>query len=267
MDSIIPPDDTPLKRCTTCRQEWPATPAYFNKHRGHKDGFASQCKKCRGKGTTFGKIKEMRPDEKQCTVCLQWFPKNADSFHGNKDHNDGFSTRCRECDKEIKRVRHAALDEADKEKHRENMHQYYKTHREEVCYANRKYYARHKEEVYQYKKRYYAKRGYHGFGTSQRNYRARQKAVQGTHTAAQIAEQLKRQHYRCYYAACGFAKFKKKKNGKYDYHVEHTYPVTRIAGTDIPGNDMSYLVLACGPCNSSKHNKYPWEWPEGGRLL
>jgi hypothetical protein len=96
--------------------------------------------------------------------------------------------------------------------------------------------------------------------------RAREKAVDGIHTSAQIAEQLKRQHYRCYYAKCGFSKFLKV-NGKYQYHVEHTYPLSRVAGTDIPANDMSYLVLSCGSCNDSKGNKYPWEFPEGGRLL
>lgn len=98
------------------------------------------------------------------------------------------------------------------------------------------------------------------------NRRARKKAVQGAHTPNQIQEQLKRQKYRCYYAACGFAKFQKV-DGKYIYHVEDTFPLARIAGTDIPGNDMSYLVLSCKACNERKGNKYPWEFHEGGRLL
>jgi len=104
----------------------------------------------------------------------------------------------------------------------------------------------------------------------QRNREIRKKAIAGTHTAAQIEEQLKRQKYRCYYAACGYAKFKRvKENGrwKYLYHVDHTFPLSRVAGTDIPANDMSYLVLACDHCNESKRNRFPWEWPEGNRLL
>src|SRR5258708_1193519 len=95
---------------------------------------------------------------------------------------------------------------------------------------------------------------------------ARRKAVQGRYTAAQIQEQLKRQRYRCYYAACGHAKFEKR-NGKYVFQIEHTYPLSRVAGSDIPANDMSYLVLSCVRWNVSKGNKYPWEWIEGGRLL
>lgn len=98
------------------------------------------------------------------------------------------------------------------------------------------------------------------------NRRARKKSIAGTHTVEQIQEQLKRQRYRCYYAACGHAKFEKRK-GKYVYHIEHTFPISRIAGTNIPANDMSYLVLACPTCNMQKHDKFPWEWPEGGRLL
>src|SRR6266567_2977546 len=98
------------------------------------------------------------------------------------------------------------------------------------------------------------------------NYIARKKAVQGTYTSKQIQEQLKRQKHRCYYAACGFAKFEKKK-GKYVYHIGHTFPLSRVVGTDIPANSIDYLVLACPTCNMNKKNKFPWEWSEGGRLL
>lgn len=96
--------------------------------------------------------------------------------------------------------------------------------------------------------------------------RAIKRAIQGNHTSEQIQEQLKKQRYRCYYAACGHAKFEKR-NGKYIYHIDHTFPLVRVVGTDIPANDMSYLVLACPHCNASKSDKFPWEWPEGGRLL
>jgi hypothetical protein len=96
--------------------------------------------------------------------------------------------------------------------------------------------------------------------------RARKNAVQGVHTPDQIQEQLKRQKYCCYYAACGFSKFPKV-NGRYIYHVEHTFPLSRVAGTKIPGNDMGYIVLSCKDCNERKGNKFPWEFPEGGRLF
>ena len=98
------------------------------------------------------------------------------------------------------------------------------------------------------------------------NHRARKRSVKGTYTLAQIQEQLKRQRYRCYYAACGHAKFEKR-NGKYIYHIEHTFPLNRVVGTGMPANDIGYLVLACPHCNTTKGSRFPWEWPEGGRLL
>jgi hypothetical protein len=93
--------------------------------------------------------------------------------------------------------------------------------------------------------------------------RARENAVTGTYTVAQIKDLLKHQRYRCYYC---HKKFEKRK-GKYVYHIDHTFPLSRMVGTAIPANDISYLELACPPCNVSKGNKFPWEWHKGGRLL
>src|SRR5260221_3346101 len=97
--------------------------------------------------------------------------------------------------------------------------------------------------------------------------RARKRAALGTHTVAQIREQLKRQHYRCYYLRCGQAKFPKGKSAAYGYHfhIEHIIPLSRTEHN--PRNDMSNIVLACESCNTSKNNKLPHEWPEGGRLF
>lgn len=95
---------------------------------------------------------------------------------------------------------------------------------------------------------------------------ARKKAVTGTYTSDQIQSLLKRQKYKCYYASCGFAKFKKQK-GQYIYHIDHTFPISRVAGTDIPANGIDYIVLACPSCNERKNKKFPWEFFEGGRLL
>ena len=92
--------------------------------------------------------------------------------------------------------------------------------------------------------------------------RSRKRSVLGTHSPQQIKEQLKRQRHKCYYCQKRLQKTK----GKYIYHIDHTFPLSRVAGTDIPANDISYLVLACPTCNLSKGNKFPWEFPEGNRL-
>lgn len=93
--------------------------------------------------------------------------------------------------------------------------------------------------------------------------RARKKAVSGTYTHEQIQNKLKLQKHKCYYCQARLKKVK----GKYQYHIEHTFPLSRVAGTDIPANSIDYLVLSCPTCNLSKGNKFPWEWAQGGRLL
>lgn len=101
------------------------------------------------------------------------------------------------------------------------------------------------------------------YSTYRHNRRAYKKSVKGTHTSEQLQEQLKRQKNKCYYCQ----KLLQKVKGKYTYHVDHTFPLSRVAGTDIPANSIDYIVLTCPACNLSKGDKYPWEWPEGGRLL
>jgi 5-methylcytosine-specific restriction endonuclease McrA len=88
-----------------------------------------------------------------------------------------------------------------------------------------------------------------------RNRYARQKSTPGTHTEQEIRDQYKRQHGKCYYCQ-GKVKWEEK-------HVEHTFPLSREGAR----NSIDHLVIACMPCNLSKKDKYPWEWPEGGRLL
>src|SRR6266581_1000839 len=93
-------------------------------------------------------------------------------------------------------------------------------------------------------------------------YLSRKQAVLGNHTPEQIQEQLHRQKRKCYYCHDRLKKIK----GNYIYHVDHTFPLSRVAGTDIPANDIAYLVITCPTCNKSKSDKFPWEFFEGGRL-
>lgn len=43
-DSSIP--ETPLRRCTKCQQEFPATPEYFNRMKAGKYGLRATCREC-----------------------------------------------------------------------------------------------------------------------------------------------------------------------------------------------------------------------------
>lgn len=227
--------------------------------------------------------------QKQCTNpdCRQWFPATPEFFYRDKNKKDGLDPWCKPCKKKYDRVysnrphvkdRHQAYQKSycSIPEHREKKRLYDKGYRE-VYYANpeiieRKHtyqeaYRSHpktKERIQSYNTSYIRRpdvRAQHCSNT--RNYRARKKAIPGIHTPQQIQEMLKRQKYRCYYCSTQF----KKSKGRYIYHVDHTFPISRVAGTDIPANDISYLVLACPTCNTSKGDSFPWEFAKGGKLL
>lgn len=228
-------DSIPQKRCSGCKQELPATIEYFYAKQGNPNRLKACCRKCSQaryrKWSNHPYPTDVPKGYKRCTKCKKDLLATPENFRSHKLGKYGLHSTCKECLKQ-KRL-----------EHREEINQYRKAKRQQ-------------DPAYRQQCR-----------ARSLNYLARKKAIQGTHSHKQIAEQLKRQNYRCYYAACGFAKFEKKKDGTYIYVVEHTYPIARVAGTDLPVNDISYLVLACPKCNAEKGSKYPWEWPEGGRLL
>ena len=249
MTDSIPQDTPTLKHCNGCPegQQWhPATFEYFYHNKRTKDGLDSRCKKCvskqqkayhskpsvRAQRLAGGKAYKERPEVREHRKAY------------SSVYNNGYWSRPEVLEKQRQRRRTPEGREIN------------------LSYKRRaKKHIREVSRAYERRPEVRARLRVH-----QQNYHARKKAVQGVHTAAQIQEQLKRQRYRCYYAACGYSKFQKK-NGKYIFHIEHTFPLSRVAGSDIPANDMSYLVLACPHCNASKHNKLPHEFYEGGRLL
>jgi hypothetical protein len=220
------------KRCTgPCKQILPATLEFFHHCASGKYGFQSYCKKCTNDARRKPPVVSDIPEgHKRCPQCKRILAATAKFFHRSRKAKNGVYSICKDCYNPQNRAR---------------------------VRAYQKIYQR-RPENYERLKEYSRNRW--------RNRYIRSKGVSGTHTPEQIRDQLKRQKGRCYYAACGHAKFEKV-NDKYIYHIEHTYPVSRVAGTDIPANSIDYLVLACPACNRAKGNKFPWEFPEGGRLF
>src|SRR5258708_25371933 len=176
--------------------------------------------------------------QKQCTNpdCLQWHPATPEFFYRNKSD---LTSRCKSCINDYNR-------------------------RPEVLERDRK---RKKNEYSRPDVRARRATWHHNNLELWKNYkhvrRARQKDISGTHTPEQIQDLLKRQKHKCYYCSIRLKRIK----GKYIYHIDHTFPLSRVAGSDIPANDISYLVLTCPTCNKKKRDKFPWEFAEGGRLL
>src|SRR6266566_4880461 len=212
--------------------------------------------------------------EKRCTgPCGRMLPTTTEFFHRHKKEKDGLRTQCKKCvgvadktyreaHREYHYARNKAYRKANPVRRPVGDKAYYEAHRERILARKKAYRKANRERKQAYQKAYYEANRERAY-VYRHTRRARKKSVRGIHTSAQIQEQLQRQKRRCYYCSTKFQCVK----GKYIYHVDHTFPLSRVAGTDIPANDISYLVLACPHCNNSKGDKFPWEFAEGGRLL
>ncbi len=161
---------------------------------------------------------------------------------------------------------------------RPEIQEFYRAYRKAY---KKPYYAKKRDKILEQQKNYYnrpeIKERYRIYGREygkrpevrERNHirreisRGYKNSTKGTYTIAQIQDLLKRQHYCCYYCRHKL----EKKQGKYIYHIDHTFPLSRTKDTNDPINDISYLVIACPTCNLKKGNKFPHEFYEGGRLL
>lgn len=212
------------KTCTKCGQLLPATTEFFYKKKRGLYGLYAHCKQCHAKMTT--------PNSKRYA---KMYPE-----------------RQREYSKRYLNTHRESIRERQRERQREYNKRYREKNHEWDCARKRRYREEHPESLQRWREAHPEQvRIYH------HTRRAKLLAAEGTHTAADIAAQLKRQRGRCYYAACGHCKLGK------DYHIEHVVPLTREGSR----NDISNIVLSCPSCNSKKGNKLPHEWIEGGRLL
>ncbi len=227
------------------------------------------------------------PLSKPCSKCKMLLPATIEFFYADKRAKDGLQSACKNCKKRY--------NKDHEEYNREYQQSYYQEHREENLAYQSLYQQEHIDHVLEYKRLYYRKyrdalllrswqygqehkeqrceylkwyfqteSGIAAKKVSSHNYRARKKAAPGTLTSQQIHQKLMAQRYRCYYAACEHARFKKVK-GKYIYHLEHTVPLSRPE--DGPRHDVNFIVLSCPSCNLKKHNKLPHEFADGDRLF
>lgn len=276
-----PHDTTPTKVCTKCGESKPTTE--FSKNKAAPDGLQYKCKACnrayaqanRQRITERERASRAADPEKYRERSRAWREANAEQKRAN-DHAYYMANR----EQIIKRVR--AYYAANRDDILGYHRAYHIANRDRIIQRVTEWYAVNKDRKLRYDKFRYAKMR-PAILTQNRAYRtansdaiserrralyaadptkvtaARQRRraalanAEGTHTAADIQAQYKRQHGRCYW--CG------EKVGK-SYHVDHVIPLSR-GGTNWPDN----LVIACPTCNTSKGAKLPHEWEECGRLL
>lgn len=259
MDTLSPlasDGNIPHKTCTgPCGRSLPATPEFFYRNKGRKDGLLPMCKQCR---STRDKVYYDAHVEQKRSRSKQY-------YYNHHETRSTYNAEYRNAHRENLRLYAAQYFTENHDACCEQQKQYYLDHHSEIRNYRAQFYQDNRDRILEERKAYYQTpqgRLVHQVGS--RNRRSRKKNAPGTLTTQQIQAKLKSQNYCCYYSACGHAKFEKQ-NGKYVFHLEHTIPLSRSEHN--PRHDVNYVVLACPSCNLSKKNKLPHEWPEGGRLL
>lgn len=170
---------------------------------------------------------------KTCTKCGKTKLATTEFFYSGKDGKHGLLPECKMCRAERQR----AYKAANKEKIAEHHRAWRAANKERVADRLRAYRAANAEKIRA-----------RNFGR-----RARKANAEGKYTVADTELQYKRQKGRCYWCST--------KVGK-SYHADHIVPLSR-GGSNRPEN----IVIACPSCNTSRQNKLPHEWIQGGRLL
>jgi 5-methylcytosine-specific restriction endonuclease McrA len=193
--------------------------------------------------------------EKRCIgPCGLLLPATSEFFPRDKNRKDGLFPHCKACKKEYDRVHHSRPEIRDK-RHAQMKAHYHSPEVYEQRLAHDSIYRNQpevQERIRTWRNRpdVYSKKRAHNA-----NRYARKKAIPGTHTSQQVRDLYDRQKGKCYYC--------RQKVEWSKHHVDHTFPLSREGAR----NSIDHLVITCATCNLKKHDKYPWEFPEGGRLL
>lgn len=246
-------NSVPLKRCTKCGNEHPATPEYFYRDKSNiRYGLKPECKVC---------VKARKPDRDIARASERKYrmlnpEKVLETARRYRDsHRKEIQQRQREkYNSNPEKYRNASRE--SQHRHREKYKEYNKTYYENNIEKERQRslnYQRKNRIVVREKQRLYRLSNLNKDRIKSQRRRSRKKGASGKYTLADIANQLKSQHSKCYY--CGV-------NLDDIYTIEHVVPLSR-GGSNAPDN----IVISCPHCNFSKGTKLPHEWPEGGRLL
>lgn len=279
-------DSVPVKRCSKCGIEKPASPEFFHRSPKGKDGLKGFCKACANadlwqRRHVPGYSCPLQPfiigTPKTCTKCKDTKPGTLEYFGPQSNKYQPLRSTCRECDNEATRKhrqenpdqhrqRERNKRQRDPEKYRQRTREYRQNNLEKVREWERAKYRRNRRHYLAYHQAYYQankdkkreyKREYRRLHpdfdrVKKAKRRALRVAAGGTFTKADVQKKMEAQQGRCYWCQTVL-----QGNG---FHVDHIIALTK-GGTNGPEN----ICIACQPCNNHKYNKMPWEF--AGRLL
>lgn len=232
----MPLNDT-TKTCPKCGETKPATTEFSHDKRA-RDGLQSKCKAC---NAAYRDANRKRSNE--------YFRAH---YAANKERVDKRNRAYYAANKE----QMTAYREANKERRRQQRRAYRETHKKQESEQQRIYREANKEKTARIWHTWYIanrERVIARAHVARHIRRGRIHNAEGTHSAADIRAQYKRQKNLCYWCREQLIK---------PYHIDHVVPLSR-GGSNWPEN----IVISCPACNLSKGNRLPHEWIAGGRLL
>lgn len=234
---------TPQKRCSKCKQWFPATPEYFYNHKRSSDGLDPRCITCRR--ATKKEYAHRNPEkvrEGNARRKQRFIERNPDYFA------DYFQQYYVEHAEEIKantRWHYAINTEHYRRYHKE----YHEARKDEINAERRRTYPLRAAEVKRRKDAWRAK-----YPEKVKVQTARRRAIianaDGEVTADDVRRLFEETESRCAY--CGITLFREDRSS---WHVDHIIPLSR-GGSNGPEN----LALTCAECNLSKNSKLVSEW-------
>lgn len=236
---------TPLKRCTKCGEEKPATSDYFIKDSSKRDGLYSSCRLC----YKIPVVKAAVADGyKRCTKCEKVKLLTEFTISNGKPHS-----WCKDCCRVATKSRYIpsprvkASPEELQARKRAQDREYGRKNRKHRREYRRVYYTKNKELLNQRSREWSARHP-----EAQKARKAKRRALEanavGEHSRQDIELQYRSQNGRCWW--CG------KKVGR-EFHVDHLTPLNR-GGT----NNANNIVISCPKCNHSRRDKMPHEWSD-----
>jgi hypothetical protein len=260
------------KRCSRCKQSFPATPEFFYRNKHTKDGFQWECKTCQ-KGSSKTALKayhaklkltaQNRRDAasssaKACSKCGVVYPSTTDFFYKSDIGKDGLLTSCKACHgAKCKEWREENLEHWQTI-NRANSKQWQLDHPEEAREQRRisgKKWRQNNPERANEVARNSAKRcrARHKMDilAGAHNQRAKMRKARGRIKAKDLNQIYDSQKGLCWW--CG-------KPLDHKWQLDH-----RIALAKGGSNELDNLCCACPDCNARKSDKWPWQF--NGRLI
>jgi hypothetical protein len=241
-DSII----TPMKRCTKCGIEKPATTEYFHKLNRTIDGISTQCKNC------VNMQRKIRYDKNPSTA----LNSNREYRQRNREAVSERKKEYRQRNKDRIRANRKELYSRTREESIEASKEYYHENRQEIRVRRRKaddlYNKTHREQKQQWARNYYKEYPEKATAVFHRR-AARKRELPATLSGTQWKKCLEYFNHRC--AVCG-----RPRGMWHTIAADHWIP---LISPDCLGTVAGNMIPLChgdGGCNNSKGGKDAILW-------